>query len=273
MSEIIEVIGREILDSRGNPTIEVDVILENGILGRASVPSGASTGEREAIELRDGDKKRYLGKGVRKAIENINNKIAEEVVGLDPANQVFIDNLLISLDGTDNKSNLGANAILGVSLAIAKSAAQDLGLPLYQYIGGTNAKELPVPMMNILNGGSHADNNLDIQEYMIMPVGADSLSEAVRMGSEVFHNLKKVLTEKNYNTSVGDEGGFAPNLRSNEEAFGLILKGIENSGYKPGEDICLSIDAAASEFYKDGKYILSAEKKPEKSAERNDRIL
>jgi len=267
MSKVTEVIGREIIDSRGNPTIEVDVILENGILGRASVPSGASTGKREAIELRDGDKKRYLGKGVKNAVENINNKIAEEMVGLDPADQVFIDNFLLSLDGTENKSNLGANAILGVSLAIAKSAAQDLGLPLYQYIGGTNAKELPVPMMNILNGGSHADNNLDLQEYMIMPLGAGSLSEAVRMGSEVFHNLKKVLSEKNYNTAVGDEGGFAPNLHSNEEAFGLILKGIEKSGYKPGEDIYLAIDAAASEFYKDGKYILSAEKKPKKSSE------
>lgn len=267
MSKIIDVVGREILDSRGNPTIEVDVILENGVLGRASVPSGASTGEREAIELRDGDKKRYLGKGVKKAVENINQKIAEEVVDLDPADQVFIDNLLISLDGTENKSNLGANAILGVSLAVAKSAAQDLGLSLYQYLGGANAKELPVPMMNILNGGSHADNNLDIQEYMVMPVGADSLSEAVRIGSEIFHNLKKVLTEKGYNTGVGDEGGFAPDLNTNEEAIELILKSIEKSGYRPGEDVFLAMDAAASEFYKGDKYILSAEKQPEKTAE------
>jgi enolase len=267
MSKIIEVIGREIIDSRGNPTVEVDVILENGILGRASVPSGASTGEREAIELRDGDKKRFLGKGVLNAVGNVNNTLREEIIGIDPSEQVFIDKLLLSMDGTDNKSSLGANAMLGVSLAVAKAAAEDAGLPLYQYLGGTNAKELPVPMMNILNGGSHADNNLDLQEYMIMPVGADTLSDAVRMGSEVFHHLKKVLNEKNYNTGVGDEGGFAPNLQSNEEALGLILKSIENAGYKPGEDFFLALDAAASEFFKDGKYILSAEKKPEKTAE------
>ena len=267
MSKIIEVIGREIIDSRGNPTVEVDVILENGILGRASVPSGASTGEREAIELRDGDKKRFLGKGVLNAVGNVNNTLREEIIGIDPSEQVFIDKLLLSMDGTDNKSSLGANAMLGISLAVAKAAAEDAGLPLYQYLGGTNAKELPVPMMNILNGGSHADNNLDLQEYMIMPVGADTLSDAVRMGSEVFHHLKKVLNEKNYNTGVGDEGGFAPNLQANEEALGLILKSIENAGYKPGEDFFLALDAAASEFFKDGKYILSAEKKPEKTAE------
>jgi enolase len=267
MSKIIDVIGREIIDSRGNPTVEVDVILENGILGRASVPSGASTGEREAIELRDGDKKRFLGKGVLNAVGNVNNTLREEIIGIDPSDQVFIDKLLLSMDGTDNKSSLGANAMLGVSLAVAKAAAEDAGLPLYQYLGGTNAKELPVPMMNILNGGSHADNNLDLQEYMIMPVGADTLSDAVRMGSEVFHHLKKVLNEKNYNTGVGDEGGFAPNLQSNEEALGLILKSIENAGYKPGEDFFLALDAAASEFFKDGKYILSAEKNPEKTAE------
>jgi enolase len=267
MSNIIDVIGREILDSRGNPTVEVDVILENGILGRASVPSGASTGEREAIELRDGDKKRYLGKGVSNAVTNINNTLSQEVIGMDPVEQVLIDNLLMSLDGTDNKSSLGANAILGVSLAVAKAAAQDVGLLLFQYLGGTNAKELPLPMMNILNGGSHADNNLDLQEYIIMPVGAETLSDAVRMGSEIFHHLKKVLSEKGYNTGVGDEGGFAPNLKTNEEALGLILKSIENAGYKPGEDVLLALDAASSEFYKDGKYILSAEKKPEKTAE------
>ena len=267
MSEIAYVIAREIIDSRGNPTIEVDAVCESGAMGRASVPSGASTGSREAIELRDGDKKRFLGKGVKKAVENVNNIIAEEVIGLEVSDQVYIDNLLIQLDGTENKSKLGANAMLGVSLAIAKAAADEACLSLYQYIGGVNAKELPVPMMNILNGGSHADNNVDFQEFMIMPVGANSLSDAVRMGAEVFHNLKNVLKDKGYNTSVGDEGGFAPNLKSNEEAVQMVMKGIEKAGYKPGDDVLIAMDCAASEFYENGKYTLDAESKPEKSTE------
>ena len=267
MSEIAYVIAREIIDSRGNPTIEVDAVCESGAMGRASVPSGASTGSREAIELRDGDKKRFLGKGVKKAVENVNNIIAEEVIGLEVSDQVYIDNLLIQLDGTENKSKLGANAMLGVSLAVAKAAADEACLSLYQYIGGTNAKELPVPMMNILNGGSHADNNVDFQEFMIMPVGANSLSDAVRMGAEVFHNLKNVLKDKGYNTSVGDEGGFAPNLKSNEEAVQMVMKGIEKAGYKPGDDVLIAMDCAASEFYENGKYTLDAESKPEKSTE------
>lgn len=267
MSEIAYVIAREIIDSRGNPTIEVDAVCESGAMGRASVPSGASTGSREAIELRDGDKKRFLGKGVKKAVENVNNIIAEEVIGLEVSEQVYIDNLLIQLDGTENKSKLGANAMLGVSLAVAKAAADEACLSLYQYIGGVNAKELPVPMMNILNGGSHADNNVDFQEFMIMPVGANSLSDAVRMGAEVFHNLKNVLKDKGYNTSVGDEGGFAPNLKSNEEAVQMVMKGIEKAGYKPGDDVLIAMDCAASEFYENGKYILDAESKPEKSTE------
>ena len=267
MSEIAYVIAREIIDSRGNPTIEVDAVCESGAMGRASVPSGASTGSREAIELRDGDKKRFLGKGVKKAVENVNNIIAEEVIGLEVSDQVYIDNLLIQLDGTENKSKLGANAILGVSLAVAKAAADEACLSLYQYIGGVNAKELPVPMMNILNGGSHADNNVDFQEFMIMPVGANSLSDAVRMGAEVFHNLKNVLKDKGYNTSVGDEGGFAPNLKSNEEAVQMVMKGIEKAGYKPGDDVLIAMDCAASEFYENGKYTLDAESKPEKSTE------
>ncbi|HAP66954.1 MAG TPA: phosphopyruvate hydratase [Nitrospinae bacterium] len=267
MSEIAYVIAREIIDSRGNPTIEVDAVCESGAMGRASVPSGASTGSREAIELRDGDKKRFLGKGVKKAVENVNNIIAEEVIGLEVSDQVYIDNLLIQLDGTENKSKLGANAMLGVSLAVAKAAADEACLSLYQYIGGTNAKELPVPMMNILNGGSHADNNVDFQEFMIMPVGANSLSDAVRMGAEVFHNLKNVLKDRGYNTSVGDEGGFAPNLKSNEEAVQMVMKGIEKAGYKPGDDVLIAMDCAASEFYENGKYTLDAESKPEKSTE------
>ena len=267
MSEIAYVIAREIIDSRGNPTIEVDAVCESGAMGRASVPSGASTGSREAIELRDGDKKRFLGKGVKKAVENVNNIIAEEVIGLEVSDQVYIDNLLIQLDGTENKSKLGANAMLGVSLAVAKAAADEACLSLYQYIGGVNAKELPVPMMNILNGGSHADNNVDFQEFMIMPVGANSLSDAVRMGAEVFHNLKNVLKDKGYNTSVGDEGGFAPNLKSNEEAVQMVVKGIEKAGYKPGDDVLIAMDCAASEFYENGKYTLDAESKPEKSTE------
>ncbi len=267
MSEIGYVIAREIIDSRGNPTVEVDAVCESGAMGRAAVPSGASTGSREAIELRDGDKKRFLGKGVKKAVENVNNIISEEIIGLEVSDQIYIDNLLIQLDGTENKSKLGANAMLGVSLAVAKAAADEACLSLYQYIGGVNAKELPVPMMNILNGGSHADNNVDFQEFMIMPVGANSLSDAVRIGAEVFHNLKNVLKDKGYSTSVGDEGGFAPNLKSNEEAVQMVMKGIEKAGYKAGDDVLIAMDCAASEFYENGKYILSAESKPEKSTE------
>ena len=267
MSEIAYVVAREIIDSRGNPTVEVDAVCESGAMGRAAVPSGASTGSREAIELRDGDKKRFLGKGVKKAVDNVNNIISEEVIGLEVSDQVYIDNLLIQLDGTENKSKLGANAMLGVSLAVAKAAADEACLSLYQYIGGVNAKELPVPMMNILNGGSHADNNVDFQEFMIMAVGANSLSDAVRMGAEVFHNLKNVLKDKGYNTSVGDEGGFAPNLKSNEEAVQMVMKGIEKAGYKPGDDVLIAMDCAASEFYENGKYTLDAESKPEKSTE------
>ncbi len=264
---IIEAIqAREILDSRGNPTVEVDVILTSGAVGRAAVPSGASTGAHEAVELRDGDKNRYLGKGVRKAVENVNDIIAPELEGMLVSEQPEIDQQLILLDGTENKSKLGANAILGVSLACAKAAAEIHGMPLYRYIGGTNAKELPVPMMNILNGGSHADNNVDIQEFMIMPVGAKSFSESLRMGAEIFHNLKTVLKGKGLNTAVGDEGGFAPNLGSNEEALQVIITAIEKAGYKPGDDVKIALDAAASEFYKDGKYVLSAEASPEKTA-------
>ncbi|GAW29810.1 MULTISPECIES: phosphopyruvate hydratase [unclassified Carboxydocella] len=260
MSTIIEnIYAREILDSRGNPTVEVDVYLEDGTLGRAAVPSGASTGAFEAVELRDGDKGRYLGKGVQKAVDNVNSIIAPQLIGMDATFQTEIDKVLLELDGTPNKGKLGANAILGVSLAVAKAAAKSLGLPLYQYIGGTNAKELPVPMMNILNGGKHADNNVDIQEFMIMPVGADSFAEALRMGAEVFHNLKTVLKGKGMNTAVGDEGGFAPNLSSNEEALQVIMEAIEKAGYKPGEDIALALDVASTELYKDGKYVLAGE--------------
>ncbi|MGD8782338.1 MAG: phosphopyruvate hydratase [Ignavibacteria bacterium] len=249
MTTIIDVLGREILDSRGNPTVEVEVLLESGIIGRAAVPSGASTGEHEAVELRDGDKGRYLGKGVLKAVDNINEKIADELIDFDAADQVAIDNFLRELDGTANKSELGANAILGVSLACAKAAAEALGIPLYRYIGGTNAKVLPVPMMNILNGGSHADNTVDFQEFMVMPHGAESFAEALRMGTETFHALKSVLKSKNYNTSVGDEGGFAPNIKSNEETLDLILEAITKAGYKPGDDISLALDVASSEMY------------------------
>ncbi len=266
-TEIKEVLGREILDSRGNPTVEVDVILEGGTIGRAAVPSGASTGEREAVELRDGDPKRYLGKGVRKAVEHVNGEIAKMLIGKEAIGQAEIDALLIELDGTETKSRLGANAILGASLGVAKAAAAACGLPLYAYIGGVNAKEMPVPMMNVLNGGAHADNNVDIQEFMILPVRADAFSEALRMGAEVFHHLKKVLKELGYNTAVGDEGGFAPDLKSNEEALEVILKAIEGAGYRPGEDIYLGLDVAASELYDNGKYVLTAEKKPERSAE------
>ncbi|PLX97881.1 MAG: phosphopyruvate hydratase [Desulfuromonas sp.] len=267
MSEIIDIYAREILDSRGNPTVEVEVYLDSGAMGRAAVPSGASTGEREALELRDGDKSRYLGKGVTKAVENVNEVIAEALIGWEATDQTGIDRKLLELDGTDFKSNLGANALLGVSLACAKAAAEDSGLPLYQYLGGTNAKELPLPMMNIINGGEHADNNVDIQEFMIMPCGADSFKEALRMGAEIFHALKKVLSSKGYNTAVGDEGGFAPDLKSNEEALQVIMEAIKQAGYKPGEEVVLALDVAASELYKDGKYILANEKQSEKSAE------
>jgi enolase len=249
MTTIIDVRGREILDSRGNPTVEVEVEIESGIIGRAAVPSGASTGEREAVELRDDDKSRYLGKGVLKAVENVNEKIADEIIELDCLDQPTIDNILIELDGTKNKESLGANAILGVSLAVAKAASQYLGLPLYRYIGGVNAKTLPVPMMNIINGGKHADNNVDFQEFMVMPVGAQNFAEALRMGAETFHNLRSVLKKKGYNTAVGDEGGFAPNLRSNDEAIDVVLEAIVKAGYKPGVDIFIALDPAASEFY------------------------
>ena len=262
---IANVHAREILDSRGNPTVEVDVELEYGVLGRAAVPSGASTGEHEAVELRDADAMRYLGKGVRKAVENVNTIIADALKGADPFAQEAIDQTMLTLDGTPNKGNLGANAILGVSLAVAKAAAAEAGLPLYQYIGGANAKELPLPMMNILNGGSHADNNVDLQEFMIMPVGANTFGEALRMGTEIFHNLKAVLQDRNYNTAVGDEGGFAPDLRSNEEALQVLIEGIERAKYVPGDEVLLALDPASSEFYKDGVYRLEAEAKPDKS--------
>lgn len=255
MSTIIDVYAREVLDSRGNPTVEVEVITENGAFGRALVPSGASTGAYEAVELRDGDKNRYLGKGVMKAVENVNNIIAEEIIGLDVFDQAAIDKLMIELDGTPNKSKLGANAILGASLAVARAAADELGLPLYQYIGGVNAKTLPVPMLNILNGGKHADNNVDIQEFMVMPVGAPNFREAIRMATEIFHSLKSVLKSKGLNTAVGDEGGFAPNLSSNEEALKTIVEAIEKAGYKPGEEVMLALDVAASELYDSEKRI------------------
>jgi len=255
---IVDVYAREILDSRGNPTVEVEVVLEDGVMGRAAVPSGASTGEYEAVELRDGGD-RYLGKGVLDAIENVNEVIAPELIGYDVREQIDIDNLMRELDGTDNKGKLGANAILGVSMAVAKAAAEATGTFLYNYIGGMNAKTLPVPMMNILNGGEHADNNVDLQEFMIMPVGAVSFREALQMGAEVYHNLKKVLQEKGLGTGVGDEGGFAPDLGSNEEALQVIVEAIEAAGYEAGEDFYLAIDAAASEIYKDGKYVLAGE--------------
>lgn len=252
---IIDIFAREILDSRGNPTVEVDVVLEDGTLGRAAVPSGASTGAYEAVELRDGDPNRYLGNGVANAVENVNSIIAPELLGYDATEQVVLDKALIELDGTPNKAKLGANAILGVSLAVAKAASAELGLPLYQYLGGVNGKLLPTPMMNILNGGKHADNNVDIQEFMVMPVGATSFREALRMGAEVFHNLKKVLKSRGLNTSVGDEGGFAPNLGSNEEALSVIVEAIQRAGYSPGKDLALALDCAATEFFKDGSYI------------------
>lgn len=264
---IIDVLAREILDSRGNPTIEVDVLLEDGTLGRAAVPSGASTGAYEAVELRDGDKSRYLGKGVLKAVENVNEIITPEIIGMDALDQIGIDRALIELDGTPNKAKLGANAILGVSMAAAKAAAASLDMTLYQYLGGANAKELPVPMMNILNGGKHADNNVDIQEFMVLPVGAESFAEALRMGAEIYHNLKKVLSERKLATAVGDEGGFAPNLASNEEALKVIIEAIEKAGYKPGEQVMLGLDVAATELFKDGKYHLEGEGVVKTSAE------
>jgi len=256
---IEHVMAREIMDSRGNPTIEVEVYLADGSMGRAAVPSGASTGVHEALELRDDDKTRYMGKGVLKAVDNVNEEIAPEILDLDAVDQVGIDNLMIELDGTPNKAKFGANAILGVSLAVAKAAAESLGLPLYRYIGGTSARELPVPMMNILNGGSHADNNVDLQEFMAMPVGACSFAEALRMGAETFHSLKAVLKKKGLSTAYGDEGGFAPNLQSNEEAVEVIIEAIQKAGYTPGEHIFIALDPASSEIYKDGKYHLSSE--------------
>ncbi len=266
MSEIIDVFAREVLDSRGNPTVEADVILASGVMGRAIVPSGASTGEREALELRDGGS-RYLGKGVQKAVDNVIELIGPAVTGMDATEQAGIDRTMIDLDGTENKGKLGANAMLAVSIATAKAAAEEAGLPLYHYLGGPNAKELPVPMMNVLNGGAHADNNVDIQEFMIIPAGASSCSEAIRMGAEVFHNLKSVLKKKGYNTAVGDEGGFAPNLKSNEEAVQVILEAIEKAGYKPGQEVFLGLDAAASEFYENGIYDLKGEGKKISSEE------
>ncbi len=259
MTAIVDVKAREILDSRGNPTVEVDVTLACGAMGRAAVPSGASTGIREALELRDGDKGRYLGKGVTQAVSNIMEKIAPEVLGMDASDQASIDQYMIEIDGTENKTALGANAILGVSMAVARAAAEAFSLPLYRYLGGINARNMPVPMMNIINGGSHATNSLDIQEFMIIPVSAGSISEAVRMGAETFHNLKALLKGKGLTTGVGDEGGFAPDLGSNEEAIKLIMEAITMAGYVPGEDIALALDAAASEFYKDGKYVLQSE--------------
>jgi enolase len=268
MTTIIDVLGREILDSRGNPTLEVEVMLESGVIGRAAVPSGASTGEYEAVELRDGDKTRYLGKGVLNAVDNVNEKIADEVINMDAADQIELDQFLISLDATPNKEVLGANAILGVSLAAAKAAAETFQLPLYRYLGGVNARTLPVPMMNILNGGKHADNNVDFQEFMIMPAGVESFSEALRAGAEIFHSLKSVLGKKGYNTAVGDEGGFAPNLKSNDEAVEVILEAIEKAGYKAGKDIFLALDVASSEMFTEGKkYQFFKSSKEEKTSE------
>jgi enolase len=259
MSAIVDIIGREILDSRGNPTVECDVLLESGIMGRAAVPSGASTGSREAVELRDGEHGRYLGKGVLKAVDNINTEIAESVMGLDASEQAFLDRTLIDLDGSDNKARLGANATLAVSMAVARAAAEEAGLPLYRYFGGSGAMQMPVPMMNIINGGSHANNSLDIQEFMIMPVSMTSFKDALRCGAEIFHTLKKILETQGRPTSVGDEGGFAPNFKTNEECLNTILQAIEKAGYRPGDDVLLALDCAASEFYRDGKYHLSGE--------------
>jgi enolase len=265
-AKIRHVVGREILDSRGNPTVEVDVILDSGAWGRAAVPSGASTGTREAVELRDADPNRFLGRGVSKAVQHVNGEISQTLVGMDAVAQAEVDAALVGLDGTDNKSRLGANAILGTSLAVARAAAVSAGLPLYVYLGGPNARDMPVPLINLLNGGAHADNNVDIQECMILPVGAVSFPEAVRMGAEIFHHLRKVLQEQGHNTAVGDEGGFAPNLASNEAAIQVLLQGIERAGYRPGEDVYLGLDVAASELYQDGAYKLAAEAQPERSA-------
>jgi enolase len=267
MGNIAHVVGREILDSRGNPTVEVEVTMASGAHGRAAVPSGASTGTREAVELRDGDPQRYLGRGVLQAVQHVNGEIARALLGMEATAQAQIDATLIALDGTDNKGRLGANAILGASLAVARAAAAESGLPLYAYIGGTNARVMPVPMMNLLNGGAHADNNVDIQEFMILPVRASCFTEALRMGAEVFHRLRVVLHEHGYPTNVGDEGGFAPNLTSNEEALEMVLRGIERAGYRPGEDIYLGLDSAASAFYDDGVYRMAAESQPERSAD------
>jgi len=261
MSEIIGLQARQILDSRGNPTVEVDVMLEDGIIGRAAVPSGASTGTREAVELRDGDPKKYMGKGVTKAVNNVISKIAPEIVGIEVTEQILIDKIMIEMDGTKNKKKLGANAILGVSLAVAKAAAQDLDVPLFQYIGGVHARELPVPMMNVLNGGQHADNNVDIQEFMIVPTGAKNFSTALRMGTEIFHHLKSVLKKQKFNTAVGDEGGFAPDLQSNAQAIEIILKAVKAAGYKAGKDVWIALDVAASELLVKKNYVLAAEKK------------
>ncbi len=259
MSSIVDVVAREVLDSRGNPTVEADVLLESGVMGRAAVPSGASTGEKEAVELRDGDKARYLGKGVLQAVENVNTEICEAIIGLDAAEQAFIDRTLIELDGTDNKHRLGANAILAVSVAVAKAAAEEAGLPLYRYLGGAGPMSLPVPMMNVINGGAHANNSLDIQEFMIMPVGAKTFRDALRCGAEIFHHLKKICDSKGYSTTVGDEGGFAPNLKTNEEALALISEAVLAAGYTPGDDVLFALDCASSEFYKDGHYVLEGE--------------
>jgi len=259
MSAIVDIVGREILDSRGNPTVECDVLLESGVMGRAAVPSGASTGSREAIEMRDGDKSRYLGKGVLKAVEHINTEISEAVLGLDASEQAFLDKTLLDLDGTDNKSRLGANAMLAVSMAVARAAAEESGLPLYRYFGGMGSMQMPVPMMNVINGGAHANNSLDIQEFMIIPIGAPSFREALRYGAEVFHALKKILHDRGISTAVGDEGGFAPSVESHEAAIQLILEAITAAGYTAGEQIVLGLDCAASEFYKDGQYVLEGE--------------
>jgi len=267
VSKIKKIIGREIMDSRGNPTVEVDVILGSGVVGRAAVPSGASTGINEALELRDGDKKRYGGKGVQKAVDNVNKILAKEIIGMNPLKQRDVDNKMLCIDGTDTKSNMGANAILGISLAVAKAAAQEVKKPLYEYLGGKNARILPVPMMNILNGGKHADNNVDIQEFMIMPVGAKSFKEALRMGAETFHSLKKILSKAGLSTSVGDEGGFAPNLKSNEEALKVMMQAIEAAGFKPGKDIVFCLDPASASFFEEGKYVLKAEKKKNNSSD------
>ncbi len=267
MSGIANVKARQIIDSRGNPTVEVEVLLESGAHGRAAVPSGASTGEKEAIELRDGDKKHWMGKGVSKAVSNVSKTIAPKLLGMEALDQVAVDHSMIALDGTKTKGKLGANAILGVSLAVAKAAANETGQPLYRYLGGTNARVLPVPLMNIINGGAHADNRLDLQEFMIMPVGAARFSDALRMATEVFHTLKALLKKRGLSTAVGDEGGFAPDLQSNEEALALIMEAIEAAGYRPGQDIALALDSAASEFYKKGRYLLEAEKNPERSSE------